>query len=137
MTVPFTIAQKSIAGAEITLSSYTFTYNGTAHEPTVTGATIDGLDIDILSIAYTDNKDAGTATVTITGKGNFKGEATTNFTIEQKDIDGATITLSQSTYTYDGNEHKPITGATLRAHDSSSDLGQYPSDSYTNVQPGK
>ena len=51
------------------------TYNGNAHEPTVTvkdGATTLTIDTDY-SVTYANNTNAGTATVTVTGKGNYAG----------------------------------------------------------------
>ena len=61
------------------------TYNTRAHTPDVTvmfnGSTLEaGKDYDV---AYTNNINAGTATVTVTGKGNFTGTASKNFAIAQ------------------------------------------------------
>lgn len=61
------------------------TYNTKAHTPDVTvtfeGSTLKaGKDYDV---AYTNNINAGTATVTVTGKGNFTGTASKNFAIAQ------------------------------------------------------
>ena len=52
---------------------------------------------------YSDNTNAGTATLTITGKGNYKGTADKTFTIEKKDIAGAVIELEQSEFSYNGS----------------------------------
>lgn len=52
---------------------------------------------------YSDNTNAGTATLTITGKGNYKGTADKTFTIERKDIAGAVIKLEQSELPYNGS----------------------------------
>lgn len=52
---------------------------------------------------YSDNTNAGTATLTITGKGNYKGTADKTFTIERKDIAGAAIELEQSELRYNGS----------------------------------
>ena len=61
------------------------TYNTRAHTPDVTvmfnGSTLEaGKDYEV---AYTNNVNAGTATVTVTGKGNFTGTASKDFTIAQ------------------------------------------------------
>jgi len=62
------------------------TYNGSAHEPVVTvkdGATTLTLTTDY-TVAYTNNTNAGTATVTITGAGNYLGSTgSANFTINK------------------------------------------------------
>nr|MCR4842718.1 leucine-rich repeat domain-containing protein [Eubacterium sp.] len=63
------------------------------------------------TVAYADNTDPGTATVTLTGKGNYTGTATLSFTIEQSvlDIDSGefTVELSKRVYTYTGSEITP------------------------------
>ena len=62
------------------------TYDGKAKKPVVTIRTPDQytralvLDTDY-TLTYTDNVDAGTATVTIAGKGNYKGSVSKTFTI--------------------------------------------------------
>ena len=100
---------KSITNCTITLSSTLYTYDGTAKKPSVTvknGSTTltNGTDY---TVSYSSNTNAGTGKVTITGTGNYTGSVTKNFTINAKSISNATVTLSQSSYTYDGNEKKP------------------------------
>ena len=74
---------------------------------------------------YSDNTNAGTATLTITGKGNYKGTADKTFTIERKDIAGAAIELEQSEFSYNGSTQtvkiKSVTvgGRTLASGDYS------------------
>ncbi|MBQ9785920.1 MAG: InlB B-repeat-containing protein, partial [Clostridia bacterium] len=52
------------------------------------------------TLAYTSNTNVGTATITISGKGNFIGSTTASFEIVARDIANATInTLANSTYT--------------------------------------
>ena len=87
----------------VTLSPESYTYDGTAHEPTVTveqgGLTIPAGEY---TVAYSDNKNAGQATVTITDKpgGNFSfADTTSHFTIAQREV---TLTWSDDTFTYDG-----------------------------------
>ena len=80
-------------------------YNGGAIMPTPEvkdGETIltPGGDFEF---GYSDNTNAGTATLTITGKGNYKGTADKTFTIERKDIAGAVIALEQSEFSYNGS----------------------------------
>ncbi|MBD5484688.1 MAG: cellulase family glycosylhydrolase, partial [Lachnospiraceae bacterium] len=64
------------------------TYTGTAIKPDV--KVYHGNDLLELkkdyTVAYKSNTNVGTATVTVTGKGNFKGKATKTFEIEKKDI---------------------------------------------------
>lgn len=72
------------------------TYNTRAHTPEVTvtfeGSTLEaGKDYEV---AYTNNINAGTATVTVTGKGNFTGTASKDFAIAQAylSVENQTVT---------------------------------------------
>ena len=72
------------------------TYTGTAIKPDV--KVYHGNDLLELkkdyTVAYKSNTNVGTATVTVTGKGNFKGKATKTFEIEKKDIDAEDISAA-------------------------------------------
>ena len=67
----------------ITLSKTQYTYNKRARKPAVTvvygGTTLK--EGKSYTVSYSNNKNAGKATVTITGKGNYKGTVKKNFTI--------------------------------------------------------
>ncbi|MCC8105567.1 MAG: Ig-like domain-containing protein, partial [Clostridiales bacterium] len=62
-----------------------YTYDGTAKKPTVSTVTVNGTTLkagtDYTVSSYSNNTNAGTATVTITGKGNYTGTVTETFTI--------------------------------------------------------
>ena len=60
------------------------------------------------TVTYENNTNAGAATVTITGMGNFCGATTKAFTIAPKSIESATVTLDVTSYTYDGSTKKPV-----------------------------
>jgi len=67
------------------------TYSGNAHTPSVT-VTLDGTTLsstDDYTTEWSNNLNAGTATVEITGKGNYENTASTTFVIEAKDIDNS------------------------------------------------
>ncbi len=78
----FTINAKSVSS--LTVSSISAqTYTGSAIKPAVTvknGSTtlVSGTDY---TVAYSNNTNVGTATVTITGKGNYSGTKTISFNI--------------------------------------------------------
>ena len=81
-------------------------YNGGAIMPTPEvkdGETIltPGGDFEF---GYSDNTNAGTATLTITGKGNYTGIAEKKFTIEPKNIESAIIVLGGLNRPYTGEE---------------------------------
>ena len=108
----YTIIAKDIADESVTVGPIgELVYTGAALEPPVTvkdgeKALAEGTDY---AVTYANNTAAGTATVTITGKGNYAGERTINFTIVQKDIaedEGFTIDpIPDQVYT--GGEIEP------------------------------
>ena len=69
----------------VNLAPTSFTYEGKQKKPTVTvkcGTTTLKKDTDY-TVSYSNNTNAGTATVTITGKGNYTGAISKNFTINK------------------------------------------------------
>ncbi len=90
LTCTFKINPLKLKNAVITLSDSTMTYTGKALKPTVTVKMKVGTKTVTLkagmdyTVKYSNNKKVGTATVTITGKGNFTGTITLNFTITKK-----------------------------------------------------
>ena len=72
------------------------TYNTKAPTPEVTVA-ISGRTLEAdkdYTVSYASNVNAGTATVTVTGKGNFTGSANTTFTIAKADLNLSVYTIS-------------------------------------------
>ncbi len=101
-----------------------FTYNGKAQKPGIllsNKALVSGTDY---SVTYTNVSgeadsciDAGTRTVTVTGKGNYTGTLTCNFTIKPRTITADSVSLSCRKYAYNGKERKP--GITVKVELSS------------------
>ena len=87
----YTIIAKDIADAGVTVEPIgELVYTGAALEPSVTVKDGDKAlvkDVDYAA-TYANNTAVGTATVTITGKGNYTGTRTANFAIAPKDIAG-------------------------------------------------
>lgn len=79
------INEKSINLATLTISEEKYTYSGTAKTPIVTVKDKDTTLIENTdyTLTYNNNINAGTATITITGKGNYKETASTTFDIEK------------------------------------------------------
>ena len=119
----------SIVPAQLQEATMTFagtpTYDGTAKspEPIVTlGGRKLVRDIDY-TVAYSNNINAGTASVTLTGLGNYAGTLQGSFTIARAPSapsDTATaktaitkVTLAKTRYTYNGKAKKP--GVTVKA----------------------
>lgn len=97
----FTIQQASISGGTFVLDETKYTYNGFVKKPkgtlTLAGFTSTNLSNELNnSITYSylnssgirvDPSEAGTYTVRVTGKGNFKGSKDAIFVIEKVDLD--------------------------------------------------
>ncbi|MBO5377019.1 MAG: fibronectin type III domain-containing protein, partial [Ruminiclostridium sp.] len=106
-TVNFTITPASISNATIAAIP-NIAYTGTAQKPLLTvkyGSTTLTVGTHYTA-TYSNNTNVGTATVTITGIGNYGGTKTANFKITAKSISSATIsTIADQTYT--GSTIKP------------------------------
>lgn len=103
----FTIDPKSINGATVEVDG-TYTYTGNAQTPTSITVTLDGtaLTADNYTVAYTNNINAGAATATVTGKGNYTGTATGSFTIAKANLTQEMFN-SIPVQAYTGSEVKP------------------------------
>ena len=91
----FTINSAEISGCTFAPIA-DVTYNTNAHTPEVTVA-ISGRTLEAdkdYTVSYASNVNAGTATVTVTGKGNFTGSANTTFTIAKADLNLSVYTIS-------------------------------------------
>ena len=97
-------SRTSISGATITLSQTTFIYDGDAKTPAIQSVIVGGktLATNDYSFEYSDNVNAGTATVTLTGQRTYMGSATAQFTISKATIT-PTVTLQGWTYGSDAN----------------------------------
>ena len=105
----FTILPRDIGGADMILSKYVYTYSGNVKTPLATVAygdktLIKGTDY---TVSYSENTNAGTALVTVTGKGNYSGTLCETFTIQPKMFTSAEVTLSKDSYSYSGNAKQP------------------------------
>lgn len=85
-------------------------YDGRAKTPQVRVSNATGIYTLIegysYEISYADNVNAGTASVTVTGKGNYTGSVTKHFTIRPRSISDMTVTL-ESSYEYTGSRVLP------------------------------
>ena len=95
------LSRISISKASVTLSTSTYAYDGKAKKPGVTvklnGKTLKN-DTDY-TVSYSNNTKVGTATVKITGKGNYTGSVSKTFKIKNN-FKKATISgISNKSYT--------------------------------------
>ncbi|MBO5155023.1 MAG: hypothetical protein J6C00_11835 [Eubacterium sp.] len=83
-------------------------YTGSDIRPTVT-VTVNNITLRQSTdyyVNYSNNRNIGTATVTVTGRGNYTGTRTTTFRIIGKDISNTTVS-SIDTQRYTGDEIRP------------------------------
>ena len=104
----FTIAPKSITGADIMLDTAP-TYDGTAKNVTISAVKVDELTLTTDDYEITSGNSAtnveNTALI-ITGKGNFTGEATKAWSLTAKSVDASMIAEIPSA-SYTGNQITP------------------------------
>ena len=103
----FSISARAMSDTSVAnISSQTYTGNVISPLPTITyNNKMLKKDTDY-TLSYSDNINAGTATITITGKGNFTGMTSTTFIITQKSAEKLNISeIANQIYT--GKEIKP------------------------------
>ncbi len=85
------------------MSKTSYTYDGTAKTPSVT-VKLDGKTLALntdYTVSYSNNIKVGTAKATVTGKGNYTGSKTVNFTIvkaEEQPEPASKITCKKTVY---------------------------------------
>ena len=132
----WTISPKSVGTLTISGVNASYNYTGSEIKPTVT---ISGLTSGTdYTVAYENNVNVGTATITITGKGNYTGTITKTFEITSAGTIGIIATGFDGTY--DGKAHGiSITltgtseGATIRYGTVAGTYNLETSPAYTNV----
>ena len=101
-----------ISAATVTVTPDSMEYTGSAFTPAVT-VTLNGTTLTAgtdYTVAYTNNIEVGTATVTVTGKGNYTGTATANFTITAAPVEKVTPTVEANDITATLGDTLTITG---------------------------
>ena len=102
----------SLSSATMTLSSTTYTYDGTEKKPypTIKLNEYSSVSMGNYTVSYENNVDVGTATVTVTGSGYYTGSKSATFTISEADLSSATVELDPNfnSYAYDGAEKQPV-----------------------------
>lgn len=106
--VKVTITPVSIADAVITLDGTQLVYNRAEQEKGITAVKAGAFTLTTGDYTVTGSKatDAGTHTLTLTGKGNFEDSASTTWTIAPKSVTNPTIEIAPGS-TYDGSAQKP------------------------------
>ena len=129
VTKTFKIAPQDVSKCTVTLSKTSYTYNGKVQKPTVTVKNAAGTKLSeggSYTVTYaTGCKSAGTYKVTIKMKGNYTGTVTKTFKIAPQDVSKCKITLSATSYTYNGAVKKPVVTVKNAAGTKLSEGGSY------------
>ena len=100
--VSFKIVAKALTSKDVVISDVADQYyTGSAIKP---GIVVKDNDVVLkegtdYSVVYTDNTNAGTATVKITGKGNYSGVVEKTFKVIACPVSKLTYTVAEATYT--------------------------------------
>ena len=100
-TVTFPIEKADISSAEIAVKNATFTGSAIKSDVDVRLGNVTLKEDTHYTLSYKNNVNAGTAQVTVSGKGSLEGAVTKDFTIAKADISKASISAS-GTYAPDG-----------------------------------
>ncbi len=108
-TQTFKINAKSLTSSMVKLNQTSFDYDGKEKKAdvTVTDGTktlVNGTDY---TLTYNDNTDAGAATVTVKGKGNYKGSISKSYSIKARQMSGCYPFIAQNLCYYTGSELRP------------------------------
>ena len=107
----FKINAVSSAKCSVKLGATSYTYDGKVKTPTVTVKNAAGKvlkkNTDYTVTYATGRKNVGTYKVTVKFKGNYTGTKTLSFKIKPIDVSKCKISLSKTSYTYNGKAQKP------------------------------
>ena len=131
---------RSLTASDITLelSDTSYEYDGTAKTPTVV-VKDNGVEVpsSAYTVSYSNNTNAGTATVTVTGKNTYTNDTLRAFYIDSK---STTFTIAESNTatpgacanpTYNGSAQNLASGATNATYSNNSQTDYKTSGSYT------
>ena len=99
--------RKQLTHPDITIADIqAVTYNGQAQTPAVTvqDGSADMIKDTDYSVSYEDNLNAGAATATIIGTGNYSGQVVKTFTIQKADLTAVAPTARDLTYNKQAQE---------------------------------
>lgn len=135
----FQITKREISWCYSYLDNDNYIYDGTAKEPNVTITDSNKTlirDVDY-TVSYINNINEGTATVIITGIGNYNGTTSKTFTITKNEIE---LQVEEYSNIYDHNAHgilvkvtNPKSGFTVKYGTDENNLTLDESPEYTNV----
>ena len=144
----YEITPRDIVNAEVAIADQEYT--GSPITPEISIYDLGELltaDKDF-TVTFADNTNAGQATATITGIGNYQGSLSSEFTIKPCDLSKVTITPQNASLTYNRNAQMPeyslslndfalVAGTDYTVEDASkTDVGTGYPVKFTAVEPG-
>lgn len=101
-----------LSSCKVTIPYSSYTYRGRGIKPTVTVVDSDGSKLKKntdYTVSYSNNKNIGTAVITVTGIGDYDGTLKKTFTVKPLDLNSsyAKVTVPYSSYTYSGSAVTP------------------------------
>ncbi|MFG6383986.1 MAG: hypothetical protein K1V96_06995 [Lachnospiraceae bacterium] len=144
-TLNYTIHPRPLSDPEVTMELVNYipeVYNGSEVRPNVKlaykGSTLS--TPSNYTIGYTNNTNAGVATVTATGAGNFTGTKSLTFTIEAASLDNAVISdVPDQTYSgspIEMNVTITVNGRRLNRYNAATQEGDYELSYVNNTNVG-
>ena len=117
ITLEYTIEPKAIANDQFALEYESVTYTGSELKPAVIAELEENSDF---TVEYKDNVNTGTATVTVTGIGNYQGVEEYTFFIGRKSIEESWFAVDTALKVFVNGEIKPeVTTSVIGAEDYS------------------
>ena len=117
-TITVTVEPKSIDGAVVALSAQSVGYTGNAQSVTVTSVTLDNVtlsadtDYEVAESSALSGTNVSAYTVTVTGKGNYTGEATATWQITKAASGITADPAANANLTYTGEAQQLVTAGT-------------------------
>lgn len=104
------VAKKSISQAKVSLFEYNLAYTGKVQKPEVTSVKLGNITLKSCdyTVSYKNNTNIGTASVVITGRGNYTGIVTKSFKITAKK--GSAFTAGACKYKITGSASVALAG---------------------------
>ncbi len=93
------------------MNTANYTYTGNSIKPAVTSDLVLNKDY---TVAYKNNINVGTATVSISGKGNYSGTVTKSFKIVAKSLNSTEFSLSGTSYIFTSKAITPSVKSSLK-----------------------
>ncbi|MCQ2547462.1 MAG: CotH kinase family protein [Clostridia bacterium] len=109
-TVNFVINKAKLAENIFSITPSEFTYDKTEHTPAVVVKDTAGniVSADNYDVSYENNKNVGTASVTVTAKANCEGVSTGTFKIVEKSINDLSVDMEEGPFVYNGQKQRPV-----------------------------